>query len=69
MNPAWRSPALALVALALAWLAWELSGWLIGRFGLPVAALLQQAGLFILALGLLDHLATRFGPAAGDHDA
>jgi hypothetical protein len=67
MSPAWRGPAWALAMLALAWLAWRLSGWLVEQLGLPFAALLQQAALFALALGLLDRLAIRFH-TAGDPD-
>ncbi|NKC31447.1 hypothetical protein [Falsiroseomonas selenitidurans] len=55
----WRSAALAALLLGLAWLLWEAAGWLVERFGLPVAALLQQSVLFVLGLGLLDTLAMR----------
>jgi hypothetical protein len=62
MTPA-RSAIVALVMLALAWLGWIGAGWLVERFGLPAAALLQQAVLFALFLSLADRLAARVLPS------
>jgi hypothetical protein len=62
MTPA-RSAAVALAMLALGWLGWVVAGWLIERFGLPAAPLLQQAVLFALFLSLADRLAARVLPS------
>lgn len=61
---------LSLGALALGWLLWEAAGRLVALAGLPVAPLLQQAGLFAQLLGALDAAWTRLipSPSGDDHD-
>jgi hypothetical protein len=58
----WREALASLGMLGLAWLAWEAAGWLVAQFGLPVAALLQQVGLLVLFLGLVERLAPAILP-------
>ena len=53
--------------LAAAWAAWIASGWIVAAFGLPFAALLQQAVLFVLTLTLAEHVLARFASSEEFH--
>jgi len=53
--------------LLAAWGAWIAGGWIVAAFGLPFAALLQQAVLFILALTLTERVLARFAPSGEPH--
>ena len=52
-------------ALLLAWAAWEGAGRIVAAYGLPHAALLQQACLFFLALSVAERVLARL--QAPDH--
>jgi hypothetical protein len=54
-------------ALLAGWAAWIASGWVVATFGLPFAALLQQAVLFILALTLAERVLARVAPSGDSH--
>jgi hypothetical protein len=60
--------AVALVALALAWIGWELAGWLVAWGAWPVAPLLQRGALFVLALGALEWAMQRVGARLSGED-
>ncbi len=53
--------------LLLAWGAWIAAGWTVAAIGLPFAALLQQAVLFVLALTLAERVLARFASPGDLH--
>jgi hypothetical protein len=57
----------ALAALAGAWGLWLAAGWVVAAIGLPFAALLQQAVLFVVALTLAERLLARFTASGEPH--
>jgi hypothetical protein len=54
-------------SLGAAWAAWIACGWVVASAGLPFAALLQQAVLFVLALTLAERGLARFASSGDSH--
>jgi hypothetical protein len=62
-----RRAAASLAVLLLAWAAWEGAGRLVAACGLPFAALVQQAAVFVLALTVVERMPARLAPAGDSH--